>query len=143
MCIRDRRNVEGEAQKQSDRNERSKRAEHVDLFVLMFFFGLGGVFKTALLEVAVGDADARHQDDEAAADHEGHVGVPAHELHHLHAGELGDERVVGDARIEVADVYKRQFLRRLGMPFRRIVGESLRKRSSVGGMILRSPAFLR
>ena len=68
----------------------------------MFFFGLGGVFKTALLEVAVGDADARHQDDEAAADHEGHVGVPAHELHHLHAGELGDERVVGDARIEVA-----------------------------------------
>lgn len=84
----DGRNVEGEAQKQSDRNERSKRAEHVDLFVLMFFFGLGGVFKTALLEVAVGDADTRHQDDEAAADHEGHVGVPAHELHHLHAGEL-------------------------------------------------------
>ena len=45
-------------------------------------------------------------------------------------------------RIEAATAAS-AFLRRLGMPFRRIVGESLRKRSSVDGMILRSPAFLR
>lgn len=101
---------EGDDNKEHHRNERSDGVEDVHL---EFRIGCSGIlrefaFKAFRTVVLVDHADDRHQNDGGNAETQGHHAVRTDEGHHVHAGELRNERVMRDAGVKCSCTVRKQ-----------------------------------